>query len=187
MATLPNLSVPAYGSEEYFKNLADIYGATTAPGMARSTAQLKTLLGGRGTLGGTPLYGKYVEQIEKPYQTGLQSLLGQEVSGASRYFAEKPLQEAQLTGMYGGLPTLASQQLSQQTALQAGQLTGQYGGTETLAKQEFERQYAQMTPYQKETLEVAKREAELGNYKMLWEFFASTGWGQALLNALGIA
>ena len=155
MATLPSLAVPAYGSQEYFQNLVDIYGATTAPGMARSTAQLKNLLGGRGTLSGTPAYGKYVSQIEQPYQTGLQSLLGTEVSGASKFFAEKPLQEAQITGQYGGLPTLAREQ--------------------------FEKQYAEMTPYQEAQIGALTDAQQLA---MLNNIMTSVGGVQGVLNLI---
>lgn len=153
MANLPSLAVPEYGSEDYFKNLADIYGQVTAPGMERSTAQLKNLLGGRGTLSGTPAYGKYVEQIEKPYQTGLQSLLGTEAAGASKFFAEKPLQEAQVTGTYQGLPTLA--------------------------KQQFEKQYAEMTPYQEAQISALTDAQQLEYYKSIYKLLSDyMGWGK---------
>ena len=153
--SLPSLAVPQYGSQEYFQNVADIYGQTTAPSMARSTAQLKNLLGGRGTLYGTPLYGKYMEGIEKPYQAGLQNLIGQEVSGASKYFAEKPLQEAGVTGTYQGLPTLA--------------------------KQQYERQYAEMTPYQQEQVNAASKAQELA---MMSNLYSAFGGVQGIMNLL---
>jgi hypothetical protein len=153
MAELPSLSVPEYGSAEYFKNLADIYGQAQAPAMERQTAQLKNLLGGRGTISGTPMYGKYTNQIAQPYAQGLNTMLGTEASNASKYFAEKPLAEAAVTGTYNGLPTLANQ--------------------------EFQKQYTDMTPYQEAQIGALTDAQQLANYKAMYELLANyMGWNK---------
>jgi hypothetical protein len=121
--------------------------------MARSTAQLKNLLGGRGTLSGTPVYGKYTNQIAQPYAQGLNTLLGTEAAGASKFFAGQPLAEAAVTGEYKGLPTLANQ--------------------------EFQKQYSEMTPYQEAQIGALTDAQQLSYYKSIYELLSSyMGWNK---------
>lgn len=138
-------SVPVYGSPEYFQKIASDYTTAQQPAIERGTAQLKNLLGGRGTYYGSALPNKYIQNVQQPFAQGLANTMNQQVTDYSKYMANLPLQEAQLTGYYKSpignqaaapLPTLAQKTLEEQQRQFNVPYGGDIGSGLTTAQQE---------------------------------------------------
>ena len=130
---------PTAYSPEYYGMAAEQYQAATKPLYEREQARIKTALGGRGGLYGTPIY-QQLGQLGQQRMTGLQQTMTPMMMQGAQFAAERPFKEAALTGMYGGQETLAGKQYGLQAELGRGGLAEQIRAAqagETLAGQQY--------------------------------------------------
>jgi len=125
---------PKAYSPEYYNLAAQNYMQATDPLYQREQARLQTALGGKGALMGTPFMSQ-LGQLGQQRMSGLQQTLSPLMMQGAQWNAQLPLQEAQLTGMYQGNPTLAMQQ------------------------------WQNLSPWQKEQLRLAQEQKELGYWQ----------------------
>lgn len=109
-----------------------------------------------GTLRGSPTGQTYAREYVAPVAAGIQRSLADELTRQTEFERQRPYQEAQLTGEYGGRQTMQGRSLASQLeseamqrqymprqfALQEAGLTGQYGGQQTMAGQSLASQLA---------------------------------------------
>jgi len=161
-------------SPEALQKYTQTYAASMEPQYLRSQQQLANTLAG---YSGSPVSNKFqLLQGQRESDIGKQ-LSGLMATGMEKGYQERTQLAPQYTGMYNGQQTLQGRQTEE--AIKSSQLANQYfpsqytgqlpGGGDTFQYQ----QWAQMSPYQQAQVSATNAQANLEQYKALYQALAA--------------